>query len=114
MSGGLRAVVSVGDGIVWISGLPSAQMDGLVVFADGSRAMVFDLCQDKLGAVLLDDTMTLTSGMPVFLAHEQRHRSACAIRDCRCDSFRGWRSATRRAGDRPLPPHLVRRHTRLR
>ncbi|GAB6190551.1 F0F1 ATP synthase subunit alpha [Desulfocastanea catecholica] len=64
-------LVSVGDGIVWISGLPSAQMDGLVVFADGSRAMVFDLCQDKLGAVLLDDTMTLTSGMPVFLAHEQ-------------------------------------------
>lgn len=64
-------LVSVGDGIVWISGLPSAQMDGLVVFADGSRAMVFDLCQDKLGAVLLDDTMSLTSGMPVFLAHEQ-------------------------------------------
>ena len=64
-------LVSVGDGIVWISGLPSAQMDGLVVFADGSRAMVFDLCQDKLGAVLLDDKMTLTSGMPVFLAHEQ-------------------------------------------
>jgi F-type H+-transporting ATPase subunit alpha len=64
-------LVSLGDGIVWISGLPSAQMNGLVVFADGSRAMVFDLCQEKLGAVLLDDKMSLTSGMPVFLAHEQ-------------------------------------------
>ncbi len=66
-------LVSVGDGIVWISGLPSAQMNGLVVFADGSRAMVFDLCQDRLGAVLLDDRMRLTSGMPVFLAHKKLH-----------------------------------------
>lgn len=64
-------LVSVGDGIVWISGLPSARMNGLVVFADGSRAMVFDLCQEKIGAVLLDDNMSLSSGIPVFLAHEQ-------------------------------------------
>jgi F-type H+-transporting ATPase subunit alpha len=64
-------VVSVGDGITWISGLPSAQMDGLVVFADGSRAMVFDLNQDMVGAVLLDESEHLASGMPAFLAHEQ-------------------------------------------
>ena len=64
-------VVSVGDGIVWISGLPSAQMDGLVVFADGSRAMVFDLTQESVGAVLLDESESLASGMAAFLAHEQ-------------------------------------------
>ncbi|HEY0720330.1 MAG TPA: F0F1 ATP synthase subunit alpha [Gammaproteobacteria bacterium] len=64
-------VVSVGDGITWITGLPSAQMDGLVVFADGSRAMVFDLTQELVGAVLLDESETLASGMAVFLAHEQ-------------------------------------------
>jgi len=64
-------VVSVGDGITWISGLPSAQMDGLVVFADGSRAMVFDLNQELVGAVLLDESERLASGMPAFLAHEQ-------------------------------------------
>jgi F-type H+-transporting ATPase subunit alpha len=64
-------VVSVGDGITWISGLPSAQMDGLVVFADGSRAMVFDLTQELIGAVLLDESETLASGMAAFLAHEQ-------------------------------------------
>ena len=64
-------VVSVGDGIIWISGLPSAQMDGLVVFADGSRAMVFDLNQELVGAVLLDESEILASGMPAFLAHEQ-------------------------------------------
>lgn len=64
-------VVSVGDGITWISGLPSAQMDGLVVFADGSRAVVFDLNEDLVGAVLLDESSHLASGMPAFLAHEQ-------------------------------------------
>lgn len=64
-------VVSVGDGITWIAGLPSAQMDGLVVFADGSRAMVFDLNQDLVGAVLLDENERLASGMAVYLAHER-------------------------------------------
>ena len=64
-------VVSVGDGITWIAGLPSAQMDGLVVFADGSRAIVFDLNQDMVGAVLLDESQHLASGMPAYLAHEQ-------------------------------------------
>ena len=65
------SVVSVGDGITWIAGLPSARMDGLVVFADGSRAMVFDLNQEMVGAVLLDESEKLASGLPAFLAHEQ-------------------------------------------
>jgi len=64
-------LVSVGDGIAWISGLPSARMNGLVVFADGSRGMVFDLAIDRVGAVLLDDSRELTSGMSVFLTHER-------------------------------------------
>lgn len=64
-------VASVGDGITWISGLPSAQMDGLVIFADGSRAMVFDLNRELVGAVLLDESETLASGMPAYLTHEQ-------------------------------------------
>jgi len=65
------SVVSVGDGITWIAGLPSALMDGMVVFADGSRAMVFDLSQEAVGAVLLDESEHLASGMPAYLAHEQ-------------------------------------------
>ena len=64
-------LVSVGDGIVWISGLPSARMNGLLAFADGSRAMVFDLATDRVGAVLLDDSQDLTSGMAVFLTHDR-------------------------------------------
>ena len=55
-------VVSVGDGISWISGLPSAAIDDMLEFADGSQAQVFDLTQDLVGAVLLRDTEDLTAG----------------------------------------------------
>ncbi len=58
-------VVSVGDGITWISGLPSAAMDDLLLFADGSRAMVFDITETLIGAVLLSDTEALTAGTEV-------------------------------------------------
>jgi F-type H+-transporting ATPase subunit alpha len=58
-------VVSVGDGIVWISGLPSAAMDDILAFADGSRAMVFDLTEQLIGAVLLHQTDGLTAGTTV-------------------------------------------------
>jgi F-type H+-transporting ATPase subunit alpha len=59
------SVVSVGDGIAWISGLPSAAMDDVLVFADGSQAMVFDLTEGLIGAVLLHDTAELTAGTTV-------------------------------------------------
>jgi len=55
-------VVSVGDGICWITGLPSVAMDELLSFEDGSQAMVFDLTQAMIGAVLLQDTVSLTAG----------------------------------------------------
>ena len=58
-------VVSVGDGIAWISGLPSAAMDDILAFEDGSRAMVFDLTPRLIGAVLLKDTDALTAGTSV-------------------------------------------------
>lgn len=59
------AVVSVGDGIAWIVGLPSAAMDDVLLFADGSRGMVFDLNENMIGAILLLETETLTSGTTV-------------------------------------------------
>ena len=59
------SVVSVGDGITWISGLPSAAIDDILVFADGSQAMVFDLTEGLIGAVLLHDTAALTAGTTV-------------------------------------------------
>jgi len=59
------SVVSVGDGITWISGLPSAAIDDILAFADGSQAMVFDLTEGLIGAVLLHDTAALTAGTTV-------------------------------------------------
>ncbi|MEJ2453171.1 MAG: F0F1 ATP synthase subunit alpha [Candidatus Thiodiazotropha sp.] len=59
------SVVSVGDGITWITGLPTAMMDEVLHFADGSRALVFDLTHDLIGAILLRDTEQLTAGTQV-------------------------------------------------
>jgi len=56
------SVVSVGDGIAWVSGLTSAAMDEVLYFADGSRGMVFDLTEGLIGAILLQDTEALTAG----------------------------------------------------
>lgn len=55
-------VVSVGDGITWIEGLPSAAMDEVLSLEDGSRALVFQLEDELLGAILLEQTSALTAG----------------------------------------------------
>jgi F-type H+/Na+-transporting ATPase subunit alpha len=55
-------VLSVGDGIVWIDGLPSASIDEVLQLEDGSRAMVFHLTQSLVGAILLEQTEELTAG----------------------------------------------------
>jgi F-type H+-transporting ATPase subunit alpha len=60
-------VVSVGDGIAWISGLPSARMDEIVQLEDGSSALVFHLARNRIGAILLRQTERLTAGTPAFL-----------------------------------------------
>ncbi len=64
-------VVSVGDGITWIKGLPTAAMDDVLTFEDGSRAVVFDLTRDLVGGVLLHQTQALTAGTVVHLAGYQ-------------------------------------------
>ena len=61
-------VMSIGDGISWIKGLPSAAIEDILVFADGSRGMVFDLNRDRIGAILLYESEALTAGTPVHLA----------------------------------------------
>jgi len=60
-------VLSVGDGIAWIDGLPTAAMDELLELEDGSRALVFHLKSERLGAILLYQTEHLTAGTPVAL-----------------------------------------------
>jgi F-type H+/Na+-transporting ATPase subunit alpha len=61
-------VVSLGDGIAWIDGLPSAAIDDVLDFDDGSRGLVFDLTVESAGAVLLRATPALTAGTAVQVA----------------------------------------------
>ncbi|KPK40221.1 MAG: ATP F0F1 synthase subunit alpha [Gammaproteobacteria bacterium SG8_47] len=63
----LGTVVSVGDGVAWVAGLPSAAIDDILVFADGSQAVVLDLTRDLIGAVLLHETPQVTAGAQVRL-----------------------------------------------
>jgi len=63
-------VVSVGDGISWVSGLPSAAMGDVILFADGSRAIIFDLNEELAGAILLHTTPGLTAGIAVHRSHQ--------------------------------------------
>jgi F-type H+/Na+-transporting ATPase subunit alpha len=71
-------VTSIGDGIAWILGLPSASMDELLELDDGSRALVFHLAEEQLGAILLHQTGRLTAGTP---AHLTGRRLSIAVGD---------------------------------
>lgn len=55
-------VASVGDGIAWVYGLPSAAAEEIVRFEDGSRGMVFELQKERLGVILLDPEARIASG----------------------------------------------------
>jgi len=56
-------VISVGDGVAWIAGLPSAAMDEMVLFDDGSEAVVFQLGRERIGAILLRQSPQLKAGV---------------------------------------------------
>jgi len=59
-------VVSVGDGIAWVSGLPTARMDEVIRFGDGSHGVIFELARDLIGVILLHEKTGLTSGTDAF------------------------------------------------
>ncbi|MCC2616863.1 F0F1 ATP synthase subunit alpha [Aestuariibacter halophilus] len=64
-------VMSVGDGIAWVDGLPSAAMDEILLFEDGSRGLVFHLDEHRLGAILIKQTAALAAGTLVSLSKQQ-------------------------------------------
>ncbi len=64
-------VASLGDGIAWIHGLPSAAAEEILHFEDGSRGMVFELQKERLGAILLDPAARVTSGSLVSHSGER-------------------------------------------
>ena len=55
-------VASVGDGIAWVHGLPSAAVDEILHFEDGIRGLVFELQKERLGVILLDPAANIFSG----------------------------------------------------
>jgi len=61
-------VISVGDGIARISGLPSAAMDEIIYCDEGSSALVFALDDDSVGVILLGQNDTLKAGAPAYLS----------------------------------------------
>ncbi len=63
-------VSSVGDGIAWVQGLPSAVADEIVQFEDGSRGLVFELQAQRLGVILLDPQADVSAGSQV--SHTRR------------------------------------------
>jgi F-type H+-transporting ATPase subunit alpha len=58
-------VAGIGDGIALVRGLPSARLDELIGFEDGSTGLVFQLGKELLGAILLSQSQGVTAGMPV-------------------------------------------------
>ncbi len=65
------SLVSIGDGIAWIRGLPSAAVDEVLNFEDGSQGICCGLERDLVGAVLLRQTQGLTAGTSAFLTGRQ-------------------------------------------
>ncbi|HVW11977.1 MAG TPA: F0F1 ATP synthase subunit alpha [Bryobacteraceae bacterium] len=60
-------VRSIGDGIARLDGLPSASMEELLRFEDGSRGLVYSLESDSISAILLEPGETLAAGSSVTL-----------------------------------------------
>jgi len=60
-------LVAIGDGIARIEGLPSAAMDEILRFEDGSEALVFDLGRKRIGAILLNQREGLAAGSSAHL-----------------------------------------------
>ncbi|HET7331103.1 F0F1 ATP synthase subunit alpha [Dyella sp.] len=64
-------VVSVGDGVAWISGLPSAALDDIVVLEGGGEALIYHLEPDRIGVILLDPGIDLRAGVRAMLSGRQ-------------------------------------------
>jgi len=56
------SVIAVGDGVAWITSLPSAALDDVIALEEGSEALVFHLGRELVGAILLRQSDRLTSG----------------------------------------------------
>ena len=58
-------LVSVSTGVAQVSGLPGAGFDELLRFAGGAQGISFNLDEEAIGVILLDDSWKLHAGDPV-------------------------------------------------
>ena len=65
------AVVSIGDGVARIRGLPSAAMEEILHLDEGSRAVVFSLEPETISAILLEQGEALTAGTVAYLSGQR-------------------------------------------
>jgi F-type H+-transporting ATPase subunit alpha len=109
-------VLSVGDGVAWIAGLPSAAMDEVLRTDDGSSALVFHLAAERIGAILLEESPRLGADAPAGLTGE---RLSLGVGDALLgrivdplgrplDGAARPRTRERRPIDGPAPPILAR------
>lgn len=64
-------LAAIGDGIAWIEGLPSAAMDQILRFENGSEALVFHLGSKRIGAILLGQEDGLAAGAAAQLTRRR-------------------------------------------
>ena len=58
----IGTVLTVGDGIVTVSGLPNAKYGEILLFDDDIRGMVQDLTRDHVGCILFGDEQKVRAG----------------------------------------------------
>jgi F-type H+-transporting ATPase subunit alpha len=58
-------VISVGEGIARVEGLPNVKTDELVAFEDGSLGLAYNLDREEIGVILLDEEKQIEAGEEV-------------------------------------------------
>lgn len=61
----IGTVLTVGDGIATVSGLPNATYQEILLFPSGIRGMVQELKRDEVGCILFDDGQGIAEGNTV-------------------------------------------------
>ena len=58
-------VLTVGDGIATVSGLPNAEYGEILVFENGLKGMILDLKEEEIGCVIFGDDADIMQGSTV-------------------------------------------------
>lgn len=66
-------VISVLPGVVFIEGLASAKSEEIVEFENGSRGIIFNIDEERLGCVMLSQSSSVKAGMEVISTGQIAH-----------------------------------------